>query len=58
MKPWVEKVGWSSLVEMVHAVWFNLVLEDSGLGWVGVLIYILFQMVCSGYGVVARSFAD
>ena len=43
LKPWVGKVGWSSLVEMVYAVWFNLVLKDSGLGWVGVLEYILLK---------------
>ena len=38
---WVEtvgwEVGWSNLVEMVYAVWFNLILEDSGVGWFGVL---------------------
>jgi len=43
LKLWVGKVGWSSLVEMVYAVWFNLVLKDSGLGWVGVLEYILLK---------------
>ena len=32
LKPWVGKVGWFGLVEMVHAVWFNLVLEDMGCG--------------------------
>ena len=38
---WVETVGWevglSNLVEMVYEVWFNLILEDSGVGWFGVL---------------------
>ena len=38
---WVETVGsdvdWSNLVEMMYAVWFNLILEDSGVGWFGVL---------------------
>ena len=37
LKPWVGKVGWFNLVEMVHAVWFNMVLEDSRLGWSGML---------------------
>ena len=32
-----SEVGWSNLVEMLYAVWFNLILEDSGVGWFGVL---------------------
>jgi len=43
LKPWVGKVGWFNLVEMVHAVWFNMILEDSRLGWSGVVYYILLK---------------
>ena len=36
VRRWVEtvgsEVGWSNLVEMVYAVWFNLIWEDSGVG--------------------------
>ena len=31
------QIGWSNLVKMVYAVWFNLILEDSVVGWFGVL---------------------
>jgi len=41
VRRWVETVGsevdWSNLVEMVYAVWFNLIWGDSGVGWSEVL---------------------
>ena len=36
LKPWFGNVGWSNLVDMMHADWSGLILEDTGLGiWDG-----------------------
>ena len=53
VRRWVETVGsevdWSNLVEMVYAVWFNLIWEI--VGWGGLRCYnIYYEMVRSSNG--------